>query len=225
MRRENGVNTCYVNVPSNDHPLLRFYSLYPNNDIPWVNTMLVKRAFILDNQIEWDESMSIYQDIQFNIGLLVRQPLFKWIESEYDSYWVYNDTVENIGMKVTDNMSKMTKLIEVYKKYLGVNKIDHVLKRKLNRQFASAVIAISIELAYLKEKDYRKYLGFIRSQTRISWLEYKLLETLGVLYKIDQKRNYHWLFIRTITSHLKWKRQPIIKKGSFLKIRELVPST
>lgn len=221
-RKENGVETFYINQPSDIHPLIRFYSLSPNIDIPWLNnSLLIKKSFILTNKIEWDESVQIHQDIQFNVSLLANNPNIKWSNDTYDSYWVYNDNVDNIGRNIYDNLGRIKKLNEIYGSNLKNPKIDKQLNAQLKKQFHAYVISVSYELAFNPEIRYNDYLSFITYKTSLPWIDEFLLKVFGRLYKVHKRFYLHRFLSKKIKDYLKKKYQPVIKEGYFLKLKEL----
>lgn len=222
MRKENGEDTFYVNLPSSVHPLIRFFSLYPNNDIPWLNnSLLIKRSFLSDNNIEWDESVKLHQDIQFNIALLVNSPNYEWSNHDYDSYWVYNDKVENIGRNNHDNIERIRKLNEIYWKSLNNPRINKDLNVQLKNQFYAHIISVSVELAMNKEIQYNNYLSVVNHSSDLPWFDRILLRLLGKLYRLPRRIQYHVFLSEKIKKYLSEKYQPVIKEGFFLTMSKL----
>ncbi len=107
-----------VNVKTDEPVLLRFFSMSPYCDIPWVNnTLLAKKVFIKRHKIRWQESLERYQDIQFNIDLLLAEPNYQWVSTCIDAHWHISKHKPSIG---NDNTQYVHKLIDLANFYLGV---------------------------------------------------------------------------------------------------------
>lgn len=226
MRMENGEVIGYVNVPSDISPIVRFFTMAPDWDIPWVNnTLIIRKKFLEENRISWNESIKLYQDIQFNVELLSKAPTFKWSKDEYDSLWVYSDNVNNIGKRFNRDSRDIINVFEFYKRSIDENKLSTTVVRQMNSQFHFLLLSRLNDL-FLNERSviFDEFMRFLQRSSKFNSLDILLFKTL---YKIKRmvKRNYiHRLIRRTIEERiafLRKKNRPVIENGQFLKIKEL----
>lgn len=225
MRMENGEVIGYVNVPSDISPIVRFFTMAPDWDIPWVNNTLIRKKFLEENRISWNESIKLYQDIQFNVELLSKAPTFKWSKDEYDSLWVYSDNVNNIGKRFNRDSRDIINVFEFYKRSIDENKLSTTVVRQMNSQFHFLLLSRLNDL-FLNERSviFDEFMRFLQRSSKFNSLDILLFKTL---YKIKRmvKRNYiHRLIRRKIEERiafLRKKNRPVIENGQFLKIKEL----
>lgn len=75
-------------------------SFFLNFDAPWVIFMPIwKRESLIKHQMEWDEQVLIYQDIQFHVEALIKGMRYILVNQPPDSYWRRHDQ-GNIGKDV-----------------------------------------------------------------------------------------------------------------------------
>jgi len=218
-RIEDGIETFYLNVASPVHPLVRFYSLYPYSDIPWINNTLIKRNFIVDNNIEWDESVEVHQDIQFNLSLLVKKPIVRWLQTSFDSYWVYKTNRATIGTQTRNEVDTYLKLIEIYWFYLSENKFDYSLRKLIKKQYAALLFYLCQQVSLSDGNNYQIFLKYVKGKSYFTRLDVYLLYT-KYRYRNFARLNIYQRVLNKISSeYIKYKFKPVIIKGNFLKIK------
>lgn len=221
-KMDNGTETFFVNVPSQTHPLVRFYSLYPFVDIPWINnSLLIKRAFIDTNNIRWDESFTLYQDIQFNMSLLMNAPVVVWSEQPFDAYWVHESAQESIGKKKQDFLAVTKRLFELYWQQLNDPDLASDLLRSLKKQYHAALLHVGLMTAGSREIQYGSYLEQIKRSSDFSAFDIFLIKRNGCLSRIHDRKYLHRFFSKWIKRYLLSKYEPVITHGTFLKIKTL----
>ncbi len=216
MRMEDGNETFYINVPTKIHPLVRFYSLHPVVDIPWINSTLIKKAFLLENNIRWDETVKRYQDIQFNVGMLSKNPSFVWSTSNFDNYWIYHSNADSIGSLKYDEAAITKKLIEVYWDNLQRAAVDDGVKKEVNRQYHAQLVSFCDQLAYDAQKD-DSFFSFIKSKSHFTSFDLNLLKrrlSFRIKLPIGLSQRIHWKMIRM---YFDFFYQPVVKEGHYLK--------
>lgn len=212
---ENGKETFYTNVPTSVHPIIRFYSLYPVNDIPWLTPTLIRKSFLTENKIMWDENVKLHQDIQFNVTMLSKNPNLLWLRKEVDWKWSFIISDTNIGKQKNNEIETSKKLIEVYWNSLQNATIADELKKKVRRQYHAQLVGFCDKLSY-SLSDHIHFLQFVAKRSNFTSFDIILLKQrinfkrklpIGVMQRI------FWKFIRFYFNNF---YSPIIKKGSFL---------
>ena len=173
-RRKNGTIDYLINIPTQISPIIRFYSLYPSNDIPWLNNIMVKRDFLINNNIYWDENLERFQDIQFNLSLLLAKPKFKWLNTKVDSYWVH-DKHASIGKNLEMFPTKLAAITQFYIDKLQLVTIQYSNYHQLFIKKVKALCCYTL-FNLPNPKDAATYYAFIKEQNLFNFLDLKLLE-------------------------------------------------
>lgn len=219
-RLEDGMETFYVNKATNVEPLVRFYSLYPIADIPWINSTLIKKYFLIRNNVAWDESVKLHQDIQFNVCLLTRNPVFIWAKEELDNYWVYNKNSNSIGNMKYNEIEIVKKLIEIYWNNLQNATIDSNLKKQVNKQYHAQLIGFCDKLSHSLSNN-NDFLQFVESKSLFSatdiWLLKKKMRFIKKL-PVGLIERIYW---KTIRMYFQFFYSPVISSGNYLKHTEV----
>jgi glycosyltransferase involved in cell wall biosynthesis len=215
-RLKDGKESCYVNLQNSYHPLIRFYSLKPINDIPWINSTLIKREFLIINNISWDETVKLHQDIQFNICLLSKNPVLIWESKDFDNYWVFRKELKNIGTQKHEELDVTKKLIEFYWKSLSECSIDKKLRKQLIKQYHSQLVQFCLQLGKSKKAN-DDFLDFVKNSSYLTYFDLFFLKKRNqFLNKLPQTfgERVTWKLVRTFFDIF---FQPVIKQGHFLK--------
>ena len=212
---DNGNKTFYTNIPTDNHPLIRFYSLYPVADIPWFTPTLIRKSFLINNNIRWDETVLVYQDIQFNLNILSKNPTFFWCKDKFDWYWMGNDGANNTGNLKHDELLITKKLIEIYWSNLQNAIVDSILKKKVSKQYHAQMIFFIDKLSRLVREE-NQFLQFVKIKSDFSPLSIWLLRNRIRFTRelpIGLRQRLFWKMIRM---YFKLYYPPVIKKGFYL---------
>jgi glycosyltransferase involved in cell wall biosynthesis len=216
---ENGKEKCFTNIPTRDHPLIRFYSLYPNVDIPWFTPSLIKKSFLNKNDIRWDETVLAYQDIQFNVTMLANNPAYLWTKSKFDWCWMGNVDSNNTSKQKHNEIIITKKLIEVYWSNLQSAKVSPQLKGQVLKQYHAQLIFF-VDKLLSKVIDEKELYHFIVNHSNFSAFDSWLLKNRMMFIKnlpSNLKKRVFWVFIR---KYFNFYYSPVIKKGNYLKHTE-----
>ncbi len=205
---KNGKATFLFNVPNALPPLVRFYRLYPYIDIPWstCNT-LIKKSFLEENNLIWQEDLERFQDIQFNLSMLLAQAKYKWLNTPVDSYWVFRNEEISIGKNQSNYAKNLIDINNFYLDKLTLVKQHFGLHHQLIIKIIKAFCCYS--LFYIQDKQQAKIFG-------------KYLSTLPLFNMLDKQLllSYHQqnsLFVKkAIRLNFKLKLHQALTKGSFL---------
>lgn len=217
---DNGKESFFINFKSNKNPLLRFFSLGPSIDIPWINNTLIKKSFLINNKIKWDETIKLYQDIQFNLNIMIKQPKIKWSNAPFDSYWVQDKNIESIGKEKQNRTEKLKKIISIYFHYKNeVKSYNEELYNKLNKQYHSFLLFVVFQISLLEKDSFNEFINFIKSHSKFSEIQLKLMIRRNLLDHTISKKTHHKLNSKLITFYLKMLNKAPITKGTFCKIQ------
>lgn len=212
---ENGEEKFFTNIPTMFHPLIRFYSLYPVVDIPWLTPTLIRKSFLIQNKIRWDESVKLHQDIQFNVSLVSKNPNILWFTNEVDWYWLFDQKGISIGKEKNDEIDTFRKLIDIYWANLNDGGIDHKLKKQVTKQYHAQLIGFCDKLCISSSID-NDFLQFLKDRSLFSSLDMQLLkERIKFKKKLPKGLNerIYWKIVRLYFTLF---YSPVIKKGNFL---------
>ena len=215
-RMEDGIETFYINVPTKNHPLVRFYSLSPIADIPWINSTLIKKTLLIKKNIRWDETVKRYQDIQFNVCMLSKSPVFVWATNDFDNYWIYHSNTDSIGGLDYDEVAITKKLIELYWNNLQDATVDAAIKKQVSKQYHSQLISFCDQLA-ANACDDDGFFVFVKDTSHLSSFDISLLKKrLSFRRKlpIGLSQRIHWKMIRM---YFEFFYPPVVKEGHYLK--------
>jgi glycosyltransferase involved in cell wall biosynthesis len=212
---ENGKEHYFTNIPTSVHPLIRFYSLHPIVDIPWLTPTLVRKSFLIHHKISWDESIKLHQDIQFNVNLLSKSPNLFWCVGEADWYWLFDENTDNIGTEKNDEILTLKKLIDIYWNNLNDARIDHNLKRRVTQQYHAQLIAFCDKLSFLLSMD-KDFIQFVKSRSSFSALDIRCLKDRIKFKNRLPKGLYERIHWKIVKLYFKLFYSPVVKKGNFL---------
>lgn len=219
-RLENGVESYYINIPSDFPDIVRFFCLNPPQDIPWVNNMLfIKREFLLKHKLLWDETLQKYQDIQFHLDLLLRDPNYKWANHDADCYWTIDEKKTNIGSLDPHNeVHKIEKLIEVYWDTLCRYNGDSQVLRQMKLQYHSMLSFYLFKFANTGDA----ILKLAKEKSQIKSIHRLLLHIYTSIAGLKKRYYVHRLIARKIKEYIEGVYKPVITNGTFLKVTQLL---
>lgn len=220
-RLENGVEKGYVNIPSEHHPLVRFFCLEPVTDIPWLtHSILIRNKFIADNKIWWDESIKMHQDIQFNLALLVRDPCIYWSLSEFDSYWTFFDHIENVGSDLEELYEKRFKMLQVYSTTLSQIS-DGVIKSDVSRQYHSLVVWFALHYIDRIDIETNPLFLFLKTKTGVGKKNILILKLIRRLYSLKANFYLKQKMLFKLKSFVAKQFPSVVNDPKFLKVSKL----
>jgi glycosyltransferase involved in cell wall biosynthesis len=215
-----GVKEKIINIPTANENLVRFFSFVPNCDVPWINNTLIKKEFLKNNNIRWNEDLMLYQDIQFNLALLSHEPKVSW-EKSIDSYWVFNSkTKETIGKSRDQWAAKHIKLLDIYTQYYLANKLrNKVLAMSLLTQFNACSLFLILQI--IRQTSQRVSLRGMNLDC------FKYLSIDSRILLIVFNHCFFWkanVICRKVSSlierYLKRRNKPFIEKENFCRYTE-----
>jgi glycosyltransferase involved in cell wall biosynthesis len=210
----------YINIPTSVHPLIRFFSLFPNEDIPWINNVLIRKSFLFDNQINWNEALERYQDIDFNVHILLSNPDFKWSEDTFDSYWSYSDGRVTIGTDKKNEYGKLISILEVYWNVLNKYNDSKNLKCLLKQQYHSLICWLAFHNQSNTHANQKEYLRFIRSRSMFNSTELLMLQLRRFVNSFGKSNYFQRNISKKIERYFELKYPPVVETGYFLKVNE-----
>lgn len=213
---EKGKETFYTNMPTKQDPLVRFYSLYPIVDIPWLTPTLIRKSFLEKNNILWDETVKLHQDIQFNTNVLSKNPNYTWLKGEVDWYWVDYNSANNIGSQNQNEFDIIKKTIEFYWNNLKSATVDKRIRRMVETQYNAQLVFFSYKLSKLQLNN-KEFLQYVKQNSNLNNVEFYFLKKRHQFISklpIGMKERLLWKLVRI---YFQYFLQPIIKEGYFLK--------
>ncbi|CAN5384572.1 hypothetical protein BH11BAC3_BH11BAC3_19520 [soil metagenome] len=213
---KNGEDAGLINIPSEFPPLVRFFSLYPNNDIPWINNTLIKTSFLKDNKITWNTGVKVHQDIQFNISMLSHDPKLLWSTYPVDSYWVSMSTHHHIGSQKHEELSIFKKLVECYWHTIKNNSLPESTMRTVRQQYKALLLDICYKVSFMEKRLFLDFLDFVKKHS-----DFKSWDVFFIYHRFIVKNNALSLpkkILRKMSGiYLEQYVEPVIKAGGFLK--------
>ena len=213
---KNGLIEYLVNIPTITDPIIRFYSLYPRTDIPWINNTLIRKDFLLKAKISWQENLERYQDIQFNLHTLLAKPKYKWLATDVDSYWVHADGETSIGKNLHNYDQKLIDITMMYLETLQsvadkFQEFYHLIKKHI-KAFCS------YSLFDLTDKN--------QAQTYYHFISLQGLFSTADLFLLRQYHQQHtWLMQKAIRLNFKLKLHAALNDNLFLKVKYAASQT
>jgi glycosyltransferase involved in cell wall biosynthesis len=221
-RLENGVEANYVNIPSKIHPLIRFYCLY--NDVPWVNgATLIRKQFIVKNNIWWNESVKLHQDVQFNMEILIHNPNFSWNLKPFDSYWTFDDKIDNLGSSKKRLYENTLNILDVYH-HVFTRITNTEIKESVKKQYHSLVILLATWYVGNRNIDFSAFINFINKYTFIKKKDTFLVWFIWLGYKTPTNFYLKHRMLNKLKGYLIQRYPPVVKRGNFVKLAELPKS-
>ena len=92
---------------SSSSDITRFLQFTHNIDVPWLNTSPIwKKASLLNNNIYWDESVLVYQDVAFHLSALLSGMQYHKVK-KVDCYW-RRGLEDNLGKSIRSTESLLS---------------------------------------------------------------------------------------------------------------------
>ena len=199
LRLEQGKPLALVNIPTTETPLTRFFSLYPCNDIPWITGPLIKKTYLDQHHIQWDEQLMRFQDVQFNLQVMLQQPRFKWLPI-VDFHWIGTTTSKNIGKDLSNYADKLHGIGLFFNQQLKAialkqPQLQNRLKKRIKAFYA-------YNLYDLKKEETTTFLDHIKNSKLFTNLELALLHKYHKAQAATIQRFYRLYFKLTLAKAL-----------------------
>jgi len=187
----------FWNVASDENDLKRFFKF----DSPWQTSgPLWNRRFLLDNQMQWDEHLALWQDIDFHLQVLLKKPNYTFSEEAVD-YLVRGSSADSLSRISYNQPDKAASRIYFFEKYLM-----HLKKREYSFQtsFLSDTLFSVLKTCFYQKKAgaFFKYLVKALKKNVISAGEFRIIFLNAVLAICSFNKIINWRFPNSKVSTL-----------------------
>lgn len=163
-------------------------------DYPWnTNSAIFKRVFVINNKIYWEESLSVHQDLGFNIQLLNTNPNYCKIIDLPDVLVRMNNKDKLSGN--TPNKSK------TFGKYIYLTFIFNILRKSNKIEFCKKELyslALFYMDLYFREREIKYYLKVPQLFLKNGLYLYAPVLLLDQFYILLRRKFYNKTFRKLI---------------------------
>ena len=211
-------NLTLVNITNSKNVFDRFLSFSNETDIPWVNNSAIWNAISLKKyNIQWDEQLLVFQDIDFNLNIFWHNLSFYYSNTKPDCFWRQNKHITIGKQPFSINKIQSTTYL--------VNKIySKILERKL--QTDERLVAIKrnyyslIHIQCIKHKEYRLAMSLLKHSHDNNIINLKDLIMLFIQIFITRFLQFSDRARKIILDNynvIALSKMTVIKKGDFNK--------
>lgn len=185
------VKTNYNGIININNNLDILYNLTMNNLINSLHGKLYRRDIITNNNIYFDEELSIQEDLKFNYEYIKHTSNILFIDKPYYHYITFNNSLTTKYLNERfDNYDKVLKTIINYYSDNNYNKMDNIYYFYVKNTWSSIINVFNRKNNYSIKKNNIKYIlnkvdYNIISKSKRRGVKYKLLKYILLTKKIN----------------------------------------
>ena len=181
--------------------------IFVNNLYPCIWTKLVKREYIIENNIKFQKNISYAEDLAFVSSLFMYKPKFSYINKNLYNYFIRENSITNT---VNKKILEIPIAIEFIKDELDRNNIFDEYKKEYNFMIFNHLYSKVLDDKVIKDKKIHKEIYYIYNNKQISYDNEYIKKYVGkrsifvriqiYLYQKSYFMGYcfHILFIKTL---------------------------